>query len=87
MAGRTWAETIPRRVLLSFLYAAVRRLLQLLALGRRSDADKDLQIVVLRHELAVLRPQVKRPQFRAQDRAFLAAGSLAALALNCRPSG
>ncbi|MGH2658678.1 MAG: hypothetical protein ACRDHS_03175 [Actinomycetota bacterium] len=42
-------------MLLSFLYVAVRRLLQLLLLARRSDADKDLEIVVLRHDLAVLR--------------------------------
>ncbi len=47
-------------MLLSFLYAAVRRLLQLIVLGRRSDAGRDLEIVVLRHELAVLRRQVKR---------------------------
>jgi len=34
-------------MLLSFLYVAVRRLLQLLALTGRSEADKDLDIVVL----------------------------------------
>ncbi|MGH2546541.1 MAG: integrase core domain-containing protein [Actinomycetota bacterium] len=60
-------------MLLSFFYVAVRRLLQLLALARRSEGDKDLEIVVLRHELAVLRRQVKRPVFRSSDRAFLAA--------------
>lgn len=77
MAGRTRAGTIPRRMLLSFLYVAVRRLLQLLVLGRRSEGHKDLEIVVLRHELAVLRRQVKRPHFRASDRAFLAAAARA----------
>jgi len=30
-----------------YLYVAVRRLLELLVLGRRSEADKDLEIVVL----------------------------------------
>jgi len=62
-------------MLQSFLYVAIRRLLELVVLGRRSDADKDLEIVVLRHEVAVLRRQVKRPVFRASDRAFLAAAS------------
>jgi putative transposase len=64
-------------MLLSLLYVALRRLLELVVLGRRSEADKDLEIVVLRHELAVLRRQVKRPMYRASDRAFLAAPSRA----------
>ncbi len=59
------------------LYVAVRRLLELVVLGRRSETDKDLEIVVLRHELAVFRRQVKRPVFRVSDRAFLAAAGRA----------
>src|SRR2546427_7268400 len=59
----------------SFLYVMLRRLLQLLALSQRSEADKDIEIVVLRHQLTVLRRQVKRPVFRPADRAFLAAAS------------
>ena len=46
-------------------------------LGRRSEADKDLEVMVPRHELAVLRRQVKRPVFRASDRAFLTAAAQA----------
>jgi hypothetical protein len=38
-------------------------------------AAKDLEIVVLRHELNVLRRQIKRPRFRPSDRAFLAAAA------------
>jgi hypothetical protein len=34
------------------LYVAVLRFLHLLVLGTRSETDKDLEIVVLRHELA-----------------------------------
>src|SRR3989454_8632402 len=59
----------------SFLYVVLRRLLELLALRRRGEAQKDIEIVVLRHQLAVLRRQVKRPVFRPADRAFLAAAS------------
>ena len=43
------------------LYTLVRRVLDLLALSLRSDASKDLEIVVLRHELTILRRQVGRP--------------------------
>src|SRR2546426_11480011 len=59
----------------SFLYVVLRRLLELLALRRRGEAQKDIEIVVLRHQLSVLRRQVKRPVFRRADRAFMAAAS------------
>lgn len=42
----------------------------------RSDQDStDLEIVVLRHQLRVLRRQVARPELRHSDRVFLAAAS------------
>jgi putative transposase len=41
----------------------------------RSSGFKELEIVVLRHELAVLRRQVSRPDLRPADRVFLAAAS------------
>jgi hypothetical protein len=53
----------------------LRRLLQLVALACRSEEFKELEIVVLRHELAILRRQVPRPALRSADRTFLAAAS------------
>ena len=49
---------------LSFLYLLTRRLFGLL-LGRcQTEHAKDVEIAVLRHQLKVLRRQVKRPEFR-----------------------
>ncbi len=57
---------------MSFLYLMTRRLIGML-LGRlNSEHAKDVEIAVLRHQLEVLRRQVKRPQFRPADRAVLA---------------
>ena len=50
-------------------------MLRLVALACRSEEFKELEIVVLRHELAILRRQVVRPELRSADRTLLAAGS------------
>src|SRR5713226_5798659 len=57
----------PSLALLSLLYWAVRRLLELLVLCGRSDRSKEVEILVLRHELHVLRRQTARPRPRAAD--------------------
>jgi putative transposase len=62
-------------VLASFVYVMFGRLMALVFLCFRSSDLKELEIVVLRHELAVLRRQVSRPALRPADRAFLAAAS------------
>jgi putative transposase len=59
----------------SLCYLVLRCLLQLVVLRSRSDEFKELEIVVLRHELAVLRRQVRRPELSSADRALLAAAS------------
>ena len=48
---------------------------KLVLLRSRSESSKELEIVVLRHELAVLRRKAARPQLRSTDRILLAAAS------------
>jgi putative transposase len=62
-------------VLSKLAYLTLCRSTQLLALLARGDAAKDLEILVLRHQLAVLRRQVPRPKLQPADRALLAAVS------------
>ena len=57
----------------SFVYLALRRSLELILLCFRSAETKEIEILVLRHELAVLRHQHPRPHLQATDRALLAA--------------
>lgn len=57
---------------LSFLYLAFVRILQLLRLFRRDTEELAIEVVVLRHEVAVLHRQVARPALRPSDRALLA---------------
>jgi putative transposase len=54
-------------------YRLVRLVIDLLVLRRRSDGSKDVEILVLRHQLAVLRRQIPRPRFEPEDRALFAA--------------
>ncbi|MGO8873577.1 MAG: integrase core domain-containing protein [Acidimicrobiales bacterium] len=57
---------------LSFLYLVFVRTLQLLRLKGSDNADLAIEVVMLRHEVAVLRRQVARPALRPPDRALLA---------------
>jgi putative transposase len=62
-------------VIWSFVYVAVRRLAALILLCARSSDAKEIEILVLRHELDILRRQRPRPPLQPGDRALLAAFS------------
>jgi len=57
----------------SRFYRVVRLVIDLLMLRGRRDRSKDVEILVLRHQLRVLRRQHLRPRFELDDRAFLTA--------------
>ncbi len=58
---------------LSLVYVVVCRLFELVVLLGRGERSKELEILVLRHELSILRRQADRPRFEPRDRLLLAA--------------
>ncbi|EIV95424.1 hypothetical protein FraQA3DRAFT_5247 [Frankia sp. QA3] len=57
----------------SLLYALTRNTLGLMLLRVRGDTAKEVELLVLRHQVAVLRRQVNRPTLEPADRVILAA--------------
>ncbi len=60
-------------MVLRLLYLIFLRLVGLLVLLGRSSASKDVELLVLRHEVAVLRRGNPKPRLNWADRAVLAA--------------
>jgi hypothetical protein len=60
-------------VVVRIVYMLLVKVFAWLALLARSDAAKDVEILILRHEVTVLRRQVARPKPSWSDRAILAA--------------
>lgn len=60
-----------------FILSFVARALARLVASSADDGSKDVEILVLRHQLKVLRRQVGRPRLRPVDRALLAAAARA----------
>jgi hypothetical protein len=51
-------------------YFAFGAILRPLVGGRRGELDKGLELIVLRHQLTVLRRRGERPKLKPADRAF-----------------
>ena len=62
-------------MLFLLVYVVLRRVIAMVLVGVRSSDFKELEIMVLRHELEILRRQSGRPRLRAVDRVFLAPAS------------
>jgi transposase len=69
VAGRS------KGIAISFVYWSLRRLLELVVLRFRSEREKEIEILLLRHQLRVLERQIARPRLTQADRALLAAFS------------
>jgi transposase len=60
-------------MLLRLPYPALTSVFAFIRLLPMSDTDKDIEILTLRHQLAVLQRQTDRPRLTPPDRAYLAA--------------
>jgi putative transposase len=64
-------------VVFALLYLILRRLAGWVSGSPADDQSKDVEVLVLRHQLKVLQRQMSRPRLRRRDRLLLAAASRA----------
>ncbi len=60
-------------MVLACIYGCLRFVVGLLVLGLEGDSEREVQLLLLRHELSVLRWSVKKPMLNPADRMILAA--------------
>jgi hypothetical protein len=72
-------------VLFALVYLLPRRLVRSIAGSSNGQMNTEVELVVLRHQLMVLKRQV-RPRLRRRDRLFMAAISRSFLKLGGHPS-
>src|SRR6476469_730956 len=71
--ARPAVATTIRTMTASLVYLVLRQVLQMLTQLARDGGAKDVELLVLRHQVAVLRRRVHRPDLQPEDRVVLAA--------------
>jgi site-specific recombinase XerD len=71
--GRPTRAATIKGMAASLMYLLLRQILQMLTQFARDGGAKDVELLVLRHQVAVLRRQVHRPDLQPADRVVMAA--------------